>query len=89
MFLAPCIPNPDLPEAFSDNAVLQLIDGVDDLDLGIRNPDVVLESPVHGDVNVILDGHAEDRTVPCHIVVLDVGASAREADSERRARDDH
>ena len=69
--------------------MLDLVDRVDDLALGVREADGVLEAPRDADEHELVDGGGDDEAAVLARVAREVGAAAAEREAHGCARDDH
>jgi hypothetical protein len=57
--------------------------------LGVVDVDVIVESLLHDDVHVLVDGTIENASSVLDVVIGEIGAASDEADAERGLGDDH
>ncbi len=74
---------PAMLERRLEDAVLDLVDRVDDLALRVREADRVLEAPRDADVNELVDRGGDDEAAVLARVAREIGARRRRGRSAR------
>ena len=77
------------PQRLADDAVLDLVDRIDVLDLGIFQIDAGLERLDHADIDVFVDRRRDQKSLMLAVIGGEIGAAAAEADAQGRSHDDH
>jgi hypothetical protein len=76
-------------ERLADDAVPDLIDGIDMLDLGIFQVDARLERPDQADIDVFVDRGRDQEALMVAVIGGEVGAAAAQADTQGGSHDNH
>ena len=76
-------------ERLAEDAVLDLLDRVDNLGLGVGQADVVVEAAGDADVDELVDRGGDEEAAVLARVAGQVGAAAAEGEAHRGAGDDH
>ena len=77
--------NAGQPQALADQLVLQVAQPFHDLGHGVTGADAAVELLVDGEVNVLVDGRADDGARFLLVEHGQIAAAAHEADSQRCA----
>ena len=79
----------DQLERFADDRMLDLVDRLHALELGIFDDQVVDEGLVQRDVDVLVDRRRDQEAAVLAVIGRQVGAAAAQRDAQRAAGDDH
>ncbi len=76
-------------DSFANDRMLDFVDSIDMLKMGIFQIDSLGERSHHVDVDVLVDGARDQEAAVLAIIGRQIGAAAAEADAERATRCDH